>query len=171
MRRFLQGVGKYRWGLALACAVCALDQLSKFWVVSHLPENAYYNDGAALCLIPEWLYIVRVNNVGAAWGMFSGYAMALALLGIFALALVFAFRRHLELERTGIQAIFGLLCGGIAGNLIDRFTLGYVVDFILVILPGGYHWPSFNVADMAITIAVLCYLALSLFEKPKEKRA
>jgi signal peptidase II len=49
--------------------------------------------------------------------------------------------------------IFSLLAGGAIGNLIDRLTLGYVVDFVDVTV-AGYHWPAFNVADSALTIGI-----------------
>jgi len=56
--------------------------------------------------------------------------------------------------------IFALLAGGAAGNLIDRVTLGYVVDFIYV-GAGGYHWPAFNVADSALSVGMVL-MAVSL---------
>ena len=169
MRSLLQNLNKHRWLFIIAILVFALDQLSKGWIAHSLPSDAYYGSEGAICVIPEWFYIVHVYNPGAAWGMFSGYAMALALLGIAALVLVFVFRRQLELERPGIQAIFGLMCGGIAGNLVDRIHFGHVLDFILVILPGGYHWPAFNVADIAITTSVILYCLLSLWQSASQR--
>lgn len=169
MRRLLQGLHKHQWLFIVAALVLVLDQLSKWWICDTLPDGAYTPAEGALTVIPNWLYIVHVYNVGAAWGMFSGYSMALALLGLAAIALIFLFRTHLELNRPCLQGIFGLLCGGILGNLIDRIHYGHVVDFILVILPGGYHWPSFNVADMAISCGVAIYLLFTLREGFQKK--
>ncbi len=171
MRRFLHGLGTHRWLFIIAGLVFVLDQLSKSWIARNLPTDAYYGSPDALCVIPEWFYVVHVYNPGAAWGMFSGYAMILALLGVVAIGLVFFFRRQLELHRPYVQGIFGLMCGGILGNLVDRFHYGQVLDFILVILPGGYHWPAFNVADIAITTSVTLYCLIALaqgFSKKSE---
>ena len=67
-----------------------------------------------------------------------------------------------RLERTGLA----LLLGGAAGNLIDRFRLGYVVDYLDVYID-RYHWPAFNLADSAITVSV-ALLVLAL--RPRRSR-
>jgi signal peptidase II len=59
--------------------------------------------------------------------------------------------------------VFSLLAGGAIGNLIDRLTLGYVVDFLDVTV-SGYHWPAFNVADSALTVGI-AFLMINLFIK------
>jgi signal peptidase II len=59
--------------------------------------------------------------------------------------------------------VFSLLAGGAIGNLIDRVTLGYVVDFIDFTV-SGHHWPAFNVADSALTIGIT-FMLISLFIK------
>ncbi len=169
MKRLLQGLGKYRRLLLVAVAVFAADQASKFWMLKNIPAGAYRGDEQSLTLIDGWLYFVHIYNPGAAWGMFSGWAMALGLLGIAAIALMFVFRRQLELHRRPVQLIFGLLIGGILGNLVDRFAYGHVLDFILVILPGGYEWPAFNVADIAITSSVAAYFIASIVQSLRKR--
>ena len=57
---------------------------------------------------------------------------------------------------------YGLVIGGAVGNLIDRFRLGYITDFIDVKLWGSFHWPVFNIADSAIVIGTAIF-AISLF--------
>ncbi len=87
------------------------------------------------------------------------------------LAFIYFARRQFELEKPCMQIAFGALIGGILGNLIDRFRLGYVIDFIdihlplriPIILPDG-RWPAFNIADSAIVIGLFYYLILSLIE-------
>lgn len=73
---------------------------------------------------------------------------------------IYGFRKYLGLDRSLMQLTFALLCSGIVGNMIDRFCRGHVIDFIDVYLP-GYRWPTFNVADIAITVGVGMYIFLS----------
>jgi len=106
---------------------------------------------------------VHVRNTGAAFGFLNAVdfpykapvvalAAALALMGI----AVYAARlsSHERLARIGLA----LILGGAVGNLIDRLTLGSVVDFVDVVL-GGWHFWAFNVADSAITLGVAAMLA------------
>ena len=92
-----------------------------------------------------------------------------------ALFAIYKLRRSLELHRNPMQWAFGLLVGGILGNMVDRMIHGHVIDFldfhlpfsIPYILPGG-RYPSFNIADCGIVIGVFTYIALSFFSKPEE---
>lgn len=152
--------------LVIAAVVLVLDQLSKWWIIQSLPASPYVQDG--ITVIPGFFHIIHVYNEGAAWGMFTGYSSALALLGLVALAAIFLFRRHLELHRPFIQIIFGLLIGGIIGNMIDRFAHGHVVDFLDFHF-GSYRYPTFNIADCGITIGVALYIILTLIEGWKER--
>lgn len=98
---------------------------------------------------------------GAAWSILSGRSTWLAFLALVALLAIFLFRRHLGLERRSIQLAFGLLCGGILGNLLDRVRLGYVSDFLDFHF-GDYIYPTFNIADCGIVCGVILYVLLSL---------
>lgn len=138
-------------------ALFAADQLSKFWVMRHIEPGNYFDP---IPVVDGFFYFVNITNAGAAWGMFSGYSAWLGWLGVFALAAIFIFRRHLELHRPILQYAFGLLCGGILGNLCDRAHYGHVVDFLDFHLP-GYRYPAFNVADSGITVGVIIYLLYS----------
>lgn len=160
------GVG-YRRLWIIAVVVLVLDQLTKLWVVEALPASPYINDG--ITVIPGFFHIIHVYNKGAAWGMFAGYAYVLALLGVVALAAIFYFRKQLELHRPFVQVIFGLLIGGIIGNMIDRFAYGHVVDFLDFHF-GNYRYPTFNIADCGITVGVALYVILTLVEGWKEKK-
>ena len=144
------------------CAVVAADQASKAWIVRHIPENTYYNP-PPVPVIPGFFYFVNIENSGAAWGLFASHTVLLALLGIAALSAIFIFRRQLELDKPLLQYTFGMLCGGIIGNLLDREIHGRVVDFWDFHFFGefGYRFPAFNVADSFITIGVAIYLIYS----------
>ena len=116
------------------------------------------------------------GNFGAAWGLLSGQKIFLTLFALAALAAIFKFRRQLELERRPVQLAFGLLVGGIFGNLLDRLRHGYVVDFLDFTLPLiGYRWPAFNAADCGIVVGVGIFLVLNTlplfgYNHPEAKR-
>lgn len=93
--------------------------------------------------------------------MFSGQSVFLAILAAATLLAIFFWRHALGLRTRLSQIAFGLLCGGIAGNLIDRLLHGHVIDFIDLHF-GSYIYPTFNVADSAICIGVALYLWQSL---------
>jgi signal peptidase II len=156
---------KYWRLIAIAAAVVAADQASKAWIIARLPFGTYGAGLGAITVVPRFLYIVHVGNTGAAWSMFSGRSILLAALAAATLVAIFLGRRALGLSATRAQACFGLMCGGIAGNLADRLTRGHVVDFLDFHF-GSYVYPTFNVADSAICVGVALYV-LSSFRPPR----
>jgi signal peptidase II len=92
--------------------------------------------------------------------MFQGFGLMLAIFAVITITCIYLLRRALSLHLRIMQFVFGLLIGGILGNLYDRVTIGHVVDFIDVHLP-FYRWPAFNIADSAICIGVVSYLYLT----------
>lgn len=150
---------RYRWLLGLAFGVFALDQVTKLWVAATLPFNTYGAPGH-IEIVPGFFNLVHVGNTGAAWSVLTGRSTLLALLGLAALVAIFCFRRQLALERPLVQIAFGLLCGGITGNLVDRLVYGHVVDFLDFHF-GSYIYPTFNVADSGIVCGVALYALLS----------
>lgn len=158
---------KYLRLFMVAFVVLVLDQLTKFLVLINIEPGTYIYP-PAIPLIDNFLYIVHIYNTGAAWGVFAGGSLWLALLAIVALVLLFVFRKKLELERTIMQYIVGLLLGGIVGNLIDRLLHGHVIDFIDVHLP-GYRFPSFNVADIALSVSVALYIIIAVLDSLKKE--
>ncbi len=153
-----------RLGLT-ALIVLLLDQLTKSWIVSRIPQGTFVigPESPPYTVIPDFFYIVHVGNPGAAWGIFEGYGLALAILGILAVVAILIFRKHFELHRPLMQYAFGLLIGGIIGNIIDRLRFGHVVDFLDFHF-GSYRYPSFNVADSGITVGVAIYILAGLFD-------
>lgn len=112
-------------------------------------------------VIPGFFYLIHVGNTGAAWSMFSGRSVTLALLAAGTLLAIYFWRHSLGLRHRVAQISFGLLCGGIVGNLVDRMVHRHVIDFIDLHF-GSYIYPTFNVADSGICIGVLLYLWHSL---------
>lgn len=165
----------YRLLLTLATAVFALDQLTKWWIVMNVPFNPMHvhGGGGDLEIIPGFFYIIHVGNTGAAWSIFSGQSLLLALLAVATLVGIFFWRHSLGLRDRIVQISFGLLCGGIVGNLLDRLLHSHVIDFVDLHF-GNYIYPTFNVADSGICVGVGLYLLYSLRNpetKPAEKPA
>lgn len=158
---------KYRLLLILAAAVLFLDQATKLWIVQTLPEGSFF-EPHRIDVIPGFFHIVHVTNTGAAWSMFSGYTWPLAAVGFIVLGFLFVFRKTLELDQPRVQLGYGLIIGGIIGNMIDRIRIQKVIDF-LDFQFGAYHFPSFNVADSGITVGVILYILLS-FRTEKQGR-
>ena len=153
-------IARYLPLLGLALGVFALDQVTKLWIAATLPFNTYGPPGH-IEIVPDFFNLVRVGNTGAAWSILSGRSSWLAFLALVALLAIFLFRRHLGLERRAVQIAFGLLCGGIVGNFIDRLAYGQVVDFLDFHF-GDYIYPTFNIADCGIVCGVTLYILLNL---------
>ena len=150
----------YRVLLAIMLAVIALDQASKAWITSHLALGTYGLPGA-IPVVRGFFHLVHVGNTGAAWSMLTGRSILLASLAAGTLLAIFLWRRALGLRDRTAQVCFGLLCGGIIGNLCDRLVYGHVVDFLDFHF-GSYIYPTFNLADCGICCGVVLYLIHSL---------
>jgi signal peptidase II len=144
--------------LGVVVAVIAVaDQWSKSWVASTLGPGS---DQREIEIVPSVLRFFYVENTGAAFGMFrDNAALLLALSVIVVAALLVLFFQMIVASRL-LGFAFGLQFGGAAGNMVDRMRLGYVVDFIDV-----PRFPTFNVADSAITVGVVL-LAYVLLVRP-----
>ena len=147
--------------LLLGLAILLLDQFSKQWIRSSLVY------GETRPVIENFFNLTYVRNDGAAWNILSGHGIILILISIAVLVLLFIYRRSFLKEQLSHTILLGLMVGGIAGNLVDRIRFGWVTDF-LDFQFGIYHYPSFNIADSAICIAVGLYIITNLFS-PREK--
>jgi len=135
--------------LAVAAVVLLADQLSKNWAQDHLAE------GAVKAFLPGLLQLRRVANTGAAFSLFTGSVLPLALLSAVVSAALLGWIL-LRPPTGGWRTLaMGLLLGGAAGNGIDRWRLGWVVDFLEFV---PIHFPVFNLADVAINGAVMCFV-------------
>jgi signal peptidase II len=155
----------YRLLLLLAAFVVVLDQATKAWIHARLPFGTYGEPGA-IPVVRGFFYLVHVGNTGAAWSLFTGKSALLAVLAAGTLAAIAFWRRHLGLRQASVQICFGLLCGGIFGNLIDRLVYGHVTDFLDFHF-GSYIYPTFNLADSAICVGVGLYMLHSLRNEAK----
>jgi signal peptidase II len=168
---FIDRLGRYQLLLITSAVVFLLDQITKAWIFHNLPLDSYFYP-ESIQVIEGFFYIVHIGNEGAAWGMLSGYSGLLALFALVALFAIYKLRHTLELNRRIMQFSFGLLIGGIVGNLIDRMIHGHVIDFLDFHFPFNIPWimptgryPSFNIADSGIVVGVLIYMVVS-FRSP-----
>ncbi|NOU36404.1 MAG: signal peptidase II [Kiritimatiellaceae bacterium] len=143
--------------LILGLIVVLFDQWTKLWV-----RADFIYGGDPQSVIPGFFNLVYVRNEGAAWGILGGQMPILILLSIVVLVLLAVYHRKVLNPTLDHRIALGLMVGGICGNLIDRIRVGYVTDFLDFYI-GPYHWPSFNVADSAICIAVGLYMLSSLW--------
>jgi len=136
----------------IALAIVALDQFTKGLVLRLL---GYAQEKI---IVEGFFKFVHWQNTGAAWSLFRGNNHLLAVVALLALVVLFFSRHHFDSRTLLGQVAFGLIFGGIVGNLIDRLWRGHVIDFIYFYLQqrsgSEIGFPAFNVADSAICTGV-----------------
>jgi signal peptidase II len=151
----------HKW-LGISAVVIALDLYTK-----HLVQAAF-SHGEHLA-VTSFFDLVRYHNEGAAFSFLAGAggwqrlffsAFAIIASGV----IIHLLRKHPE--KTLFCFALSLVLGGAIGNLYDRLTLGYVVDFLFFHYQTWY-WPAFNVADSAITVGVVLLLWDGLIEEKR----
>jgi signal peptidase II len=139
----------------LAALIVLLDQLTKAWLTSFLAP------GQSVQVVGDLIRLVHGQNAGGLFGLFQGQALPFALVSTLVVGLIVAY--HARSGRNPyLSTTLGLLLGGALGNLVDRLRLGYVVDFVDAGI-GNVRWYTFNVADAAISFAILLLLAASIW--------
>ena len=138
--------------LAVAAGVLLIDRLSKAYI------HGTFSIGETRTVIDGFFELTYLQNTGIAFGMLSGPdsgARLLVLSGFAAVAavVVVAYSFRTAAGERLLQVSLALILGGAVGNLWDRVTIGYVIDFLYFHL-GGYYWPAFNAADTAISTGV-----------------
>lgn len=155
-------------GLVLAGFVAAVDQLVKWWVDGPLGLAREHD---TLELLP-FFDLNRVHNYGISLGMLQATNMEMRwlLVGVTALialvVLIWMMREKLLGDIVGLAMILG----GAAGNIYDRYTMGYVLDYADLHIGDFRPFMVFNIADAAITIGVVIILARSLFLSDKDDK-
>lgn len=138
-----------------ATFVFLIDRVSKY-ILLKVPYER-------IELLP-FLALVKAWNKGIAFGIFhqASQVISLALLLFVPIVLIIIFFLAKKADRVS-RILFGLIFGGGLGNWIDRITFGAVFDFIDLHL-GAFHWPAFNLADLAITIGLIFFLIKYAFK-------
>jgi signal peptidase II len=138
---------------SIALFIVVLDFITKRIVTANVLPHQSIN-------ILPFLRIVYVENKGAAFGLFSALGNnVFVVISVITIALIviyaFRFARGWEIYS------FSFILGGAIGNLIDRLTIGKVIDFIDLFI-GKWHWPAFNIADSALTFGIVLFILINL---------
>lgn len=148
--------------LRTALAVFVLDIATKALALERLRAFQPHE------VIPGFFSLSLVFNRGAAFGILPGRACIFMVLaaGTILAMLIFAWLN--KSASVMLTIALGLVCGGAAGNLLDRIRFGHVVDFLDFYI-GRWHWPAFNVADSSICIGAGLLILHSLRGKASPK--
>jgi len=154
-----------KW-LGLSLVVFVLDQVSKHWVIT------YFSLYESVEIMPS-VNLTYVHNMGAAFSFLSSAGgwqrWFFVVIAVIATTVLMIWLSRLKPSERWMAVTLSLILGGAVGNLYDRISYGYVVDFIDVYY-GSYHWPVFNVADSAISIGVVMML-IDIFRGEDSKTA
>jgi signal peptidase II len=169
------------WILWISLAVFILDQLSKWIVQSNMELYG------SIMVLGDFFRLTYVENPGMAFGIQVGNNLFFTVFALLASVAIVYYLLQLRADQRLARLALALILGGALGNLLDRILRGKVVDFFDceffdVHIPAfklaflhfpGYdleRWPVFNVADMAVTIGMLCLLTVILFEKEESAK-
>ena len=141
----------------VAFVILLVDYLTKWMVRVRLDPIQ------SVEIIPGYLRLSYWQNSGVAFGLFDAVASVwkpyiLAALAVVAVVVIVVYGEHMPPERKLLRASLAIIIGGILGNFVDRIVRGYVIDFIDFHIYDTFHWPTFNVADSAITIGIALLL-------------
>lgn len=147
----------------ISLLVVIADQLTKLWIRTFPEGQTIFKAG--------FFEIVHIQNTGASFGLFQGQSLALAVVGFVSTAVILMFvlrfsHRFPILENMVVRIALALILGGTVGNLIDRLAsnFGAVTDFISL-----GPWPSFNLADSALTVGIILFAYFLIFLTRPEK--
>jgi signal peptidase II len=150
----------HKW-LGVSAVVLVLDLWTKHWIQTHIAYGEHVP-------VTSFFDLVLFHNEGAAFSFLAGAGgwqrfMFSAIAIVASAIIIHLLRKHPERKLFSLG--LGLVLGGALGNLYDRVTLGYVVDFIFLHYQHDFYWPAFNVADSAISGGVVLLL-IDSFRKP-----
>lgn len=140
-----------------------LDQVTKYITSGYIKLNS------SIPVIKNIFYISNVRNFGVAWSMLNNHRVLIIVINLIILVALTIYLKDFKKNTRNIIA-FGLLYGGIIGNLIDRIIFGYVRDFIEVIIV-NYHYPIFNIADSCVVIGIMLLIFAILRKEDRGNEA
>jgi signal peptidase II len=134
--------------------VILLDQLTKYWVVQYFVYPNGYKP--SISLLGPFLELAYVQNSGVAFSLLSSDSIKFLFIALAIAVIGYLYWRNRENGSLLLKFSFGLVVGGAIGNLIDRFRLSYVIDFIHFQIPNlHFDFAVFNIADSAISVGVV----------------
>lgn len=134
-----------------------IDQIVKIIVISKM------NLADSINIIKNFFRITYLQNTGGAFSILSGNVFILTIITLLILGFIIWMIKGDKYKTTFKLIIYGILLGGVLGNLIDRIRLNYVVDYLDFNL-SSYHFPVFNIADICIVISVFILVLISIKE-------
>ncbi|MEK6916545.1 MAG: signal peptidase II [Nanoarchaeota archaeon] len=146
---------KHKKFISVILVILFFDQLVKFIIRSN------FFVGSSIPIINGFFSLTYLQNTGVSFGLLKGFNWIFTFISVAALMLfVYSYTKEKE---NWLQ--YALISGGVAGNLIDRLYLGYVVDYI------NFHFfPVFNIADMSISIGIIWLIFTSFNSKTNIKK-
>jgi signal peptidase II len=166
-------------GVSIVCL--AADLGTKWWAKAALDDPKVYG-GRKIDVIGEHIAFIFAKNRGGAWGLLQDESEAVRrpfflLISAAAILFIFTLYRRVTPQQRALKWGLPLVLGGALGNLVDRIRYSQVIDFIDVVYwrkrnGAELHWPTFNVADIAICVGVLLMAIDFLFphRRPAPRR-
>ncbi len=158
-----------RWAvfLTIAIVVIVLDQLSKGWIDANFVLASPYpvpGGSQPTPIIGDFVRIAKSYNTGGIFGLFGNSALILAVASTFVIGMIVVYQWREGMRPGGwlLTIALGLLLGGALGNFIDRIRHEHVIDFVDMGI-GTWRWYTFNVADAAISIALVLLIVITIF--------
>ena len=133
--------------------VLLIDQIVKLLIKTNMNLNE------EISIIPNFFSIQYLKNTGAAFSILENQTILLAITSIICISVIIYYLKKEENLTTAMYLSFGLVLGGILGNLIDRIVYQGVIDFLSFQI-FNYNFPVFNIADIGITIGVLLLIII-----------
>lgn len=164
------GAGKRSWRPwvvfgTIGILVVVLDQLTKAWVEATFqlasPAAPPGAPNAPTPIVGDLVRVARTWNDGGVFGLFGDSATVLGIASIAVIGIILWLQATSGVRSPLLTVALGLLIGGAIGNLLDRLRFGHVIDWVDTGI-GGLRFYTFNVADSAISIAVVLLIAMSL---------
>lgn len=147
----LSTTADWGWVAFVAVVVFIVDHIAKYWAVTVLQYRP------PIEVVPGVFYFGYGENTGIAFGLFQNHGgwLNFVVPAAFVCLIYLIYSQFADQKMDAWhRLIFGLLIGGALGNIVDRMVNGYVVDFIDVFI-GTYHWPTFNIADSALSVGMV----------------
>jgi signal peptidase II len=135
---------EHKIALLVSFAILLLDQMTKNLILKNLAA------GMSIPIIQNVFHLTFVQNTGIAFGLFQNSNLFFLCTSLFIMLGIIYVLLQTPKEEKATHIFLGMVLGGAMGNIVDRMFLGYVVDFL-----DFRFWPIFNVADSAITIAII----------------
>ena len=123
--------------------------------------------GEMIKVINNFFYITLTHNNGAAWSILEDQRILLLIIPVIVLFLINKYMNHEELTKLE-NLSYGMIIGGIIGNLFDRIIYGYVIDFLDFKI-FGYNYPIFNFADTFIVVGIILMIIISIRKEKHER--